>query len=112
MTALATQPPAKFLLDGLTGDVSLLAAVPDSHLRGADRLLREQNAIRYLFVSKEAELLAFAQAPISAALMMMEGLQPWPEDQRKTTEGLEDKYRFIRYVEKLENIIIHPGSAT
>lgn len=39
------------------------------------------------------------------------GLQPWPEDKRKATDGVEDKYRFIRYVEKLENIVIHPGSA-
>jgi hypothetical protein len=34
----------------------------------------------------------------------------WAPDQLKTTDGVEDKYRFIRYIEKLENIIVHPGS--
>ena len=38
------------------------------------------------------------------------GMHRWPADQLKTTDGVEDKYRFIRYIEKLENIVIHPGS--
>ena len=38
------------------------------------------------------------------------GMHRWAADQLKTTDGVEDKYRFIRYIEKLENIIIHPGS--
>jgi hypothetical protein len=38
------------------------------------------------------------------------GMHRWAADQLKTTDGVEDKYRFIRYIEKLENIVIHPGS--
>jgi sulfopyruvate decarboxylase subunit beta len=36
---------------------------------------------------------------------------PWTWEQRKPTDGLEDKYNFLRYVEKLENVSIHPGAA-
>ena len=38
------------------------------------------------------------------------GMHRWAPDQLKSTDGVEDKYRFIRYVEKLENVVIHPGS--
>jgi sulfopyruvate decarboxylase subunit beta len=38
------------------------------------------------------------------------GMHRWSADQLKTTDGVEDKYRFIRYIEKLENIVVHPGS--
>lgn len=31
----------------------------------------------------------------------------WPKDKLKPTDGVEDKYRFIRYVEQLENITVH-----
>lgn len=34
---------------------------------------------------------------------------PWKPEEKKPTDGVEDKYRFIRYVEKLENIVIHGG---
>jgi sulfopyruvate decarboxylase subunit beta len=38
------------------------------------------------------------------------GKYPWPADKLKGTDGVEDKYCFIRYIEKLENVVIHPGS--
>jgi thiamine pyrophosphate-dependent acetolactate synthase large subunit-like protein len=38
------------------------------------------------------------------------GMHRWAPEQLKGTDGVEDKYRFIRYVEKLENVVIHPGS--
>ncbi len=38
------------------------------------------------------------------------GAHPWPPEKRKPTDGVEDKYRFIRYVEKLENKTIHGGA--
>jgi thiamine pyrophosphate-dependent acetolactate synthase large subunit-like protein len=38
------------------------------------------------------------------------GMHRWRPEQLKTTDGVEDKYRFIRYIEKLENIVVHPGS--
>jgi sulfopyruvate decarboxylase subunit beta len=38
------------------------------------------------------------------------GKYPWEWKDRKPTDGMEDKYRFLRYVEKLENIVIHPGA--
>jgi thiamine pyrophosphate-dependent acetolactate synthase large subunit-like protein len=38
------------------------------------------------------------------------GKHPWPLDKLKSTDGVEDKYNFIRYIEKLENVVIHPGS--
>lgn len=36
---------------------------------------------------------------------------PWEWKDRKPTDGVEDKYNFLRYVEKLENVVIHPGAA-
>jgi len=36
---------------------------------------------------------------------------PWEWKQRKPTDGVEDKYNFLRYVEKLEGVVIHPGAA-
>ena len=38
------------------------------------------------------------------------GSHPWREAQHRPTDGVEDKYRFIRYVEQLEGIVIHPGA--
>ena len=38
------------------------------------------------------------------------GVHEWPEEQRRRTDGVEDKYRFIRHVEKLEGISIHNGA--
>jgi thiamine pyrophosphate-dependent acetolactate synthase large subunit-like protein len=38
------------------------------------------------------------------------GMIKWPGDKLKSTDGVEDKYRFIRYIEKMENIVVHPGS--
>jgi thiamine pyrophosphate-dependent acetolactate synthase large subunit-like protein len=38
------------------------------------------------------------------------GLHPWTAAQRKPTDGIEDKYRFIRYVERLEGIVIHAST--
>jgi sulfopyruvate decarboxylase subunit beta len=38
------------------------------------------------------------------------GMFKWPGDKLKSTDGVEDKYRFIRYIENMENIVIHPGS--
>ena len=38
------------------------------------------------------------------------GKHPWPWRDRKSTDGIEDKYRFLRYVEKLEGVVIHPGA--
>jgi sulfopyruvate decarboxylase subunit beta len=34
----------------------------------------------------------------------------WEWEDRKPTDGIEDKYRFLRYVEKLEKVVIHPGA--
>lgn len=38
------------------------------------------------------------------------GMEVWPAEQRRYTDGVEDKYRFIRHVEKLEDIVVHGGS--
>lgn len=34
------------------------------------------------------------------------GTDAWRPEQRKQTDGVEDKYRFIRYIEDLESIVI------
>ncbi len=34
----------------------------------------------------------------------------WEWKDRKPTDGIEAKYRFPRYVEKLEGVVIHPGA--
>jgi uncharacterized protein (DUF2342 family) len=31
----------------------------------------------------------------------------WPAEKQKFTDGVEEKYRFLRYVERLEGIRIH-----
>ena len=31
----------------------------------------------------------------------------WPKEKQKHTDGVEEKYRFLRYVEQLEKIRIH-----
>ena len=36
---------------------------------------------------------------------------PWKWEDRKPTDGIEDKYNFLRYVEELEGVVIHPGAA-
>jgi sulfopyruvate decarboxylase subunit beta len=35
----------------------------------------------------------------------------WEWKDRKPTDGIEDKYNFLRYVERLEGVVIHPGAA-
>jgi sulfopyruvate decarboxylase subunit beta len=38
------------------------------------------------------------------------GRQHYERSQRRQTDGVEDKYAFIRYVERLEGIVVHPGT--
>jgi len=38
------------------------------------------------------------------------GKFPWAWKDRKPTDGVEDKYRFMRHVEKLEGIVIQQGA--
>jgi hypothetical protein len=38
------------------------------------------------------------------------GRQHYESSQRRQTDGVEDKYAFIRYVERLEGIVVHPGT--
>lgn len=37
------------------------------------------------------------------------GSHPWRREERYPLDGVEDKYRFIRHVERIEGITIHPG---
>jgi sulfopyruvate decarboxylase subunit beta len=34
----------------------------------------------------------------------------WPRKQPRTVDGVEEKYRFLRYIERLEGITVHPGA--
>jgi sulfopyruvate decarboxylase subunit alpha len=48
---------ARLMVEGLNeAGVSIVAAVPDSHMKSAHRLLREQNKIRYVLASNELDL--------------------------------------------------------
>lgn len=38
------------------------------------------------------------------------GMQVWPQEKKRYTDGVEDKYRFIRHVERLEDIVVHASS--
>lgn len=38
------------------------------------------------------------------------GRHPWAPEQRKTTDGIEDKYRFVRHIERLEATVINAGA--
>jgi thiamine pyrophosphate-dependent acetolactate synthase large subunit-like protein len=37
------------------------------------------------------------------------GTERWPQHERRPTDGVEDKYAFMRHVERLEGIVIHAG---
>lgn len=37
------------------------------------------------------------------------GGPPWRREERYPLDGVEDKYRFIRHIERMESISIHPG---
>ena len=67
---------AKLLVEGLNdAGVSLVAAVPDSHMKSVHRLLREQNKIRYVLAGNELDLpgiCAGAYFGGKKALMIME----------------------------------------
>ena len=52
----------------------------------------------------EDDEMAYLVAKIEA------GRELWEWKDRKPTDGVEDKYRFLRYVERLENVVIHPGA--
>jgi thiamine pyrophosphate-dependent acetolactate synthase large subunit-like protein len=38
------------------------------------------------------------------------GINRWAWHERKPTDGVEDKYRFLRRMERQEGIVIHPGA--
>jgi thiamine pyrophosphate-dependent acetolactate synthase large subunit-like protein len=38
------------------------------------------------------------------------GRHPWSPEERRPTDGIEDKYRFVRYIEHLERTRIHHGA--
>jgi sulfopyruvate decarboxylase subunit beta len=38
------------------------------------------------------------------------GRHPWAPEERKPTDGIEDKYRFVRHIERLERRTIHAGA--
>lgn len=38
------------------------------------------------------------------------GVHEWADHEKRWTDGIEDKYRFMRYVERLEGITIHSGA--
>jgi hypothetical protein len=41
-------------------------------------------------------------------LKLEPGSQSFPEEERKRTDGVEDKYNFVRYLEDSEGITIFP----
>jgi sulfopyruvate decarboxylase subunit beta len=38
------------------------------------------------------------------------GRHPWEPHERKPTDGIEDKYRFVRHIERIESTVINPGA--
>lgn len=38
------------------------------------------------------------------------GVHEWPEAKRRVSDGVENKYQFIRHIEKLEGISVHKGA--
>ncbi|MDB5519191.1 MAG: thiamine pyrophosphate-binding protein [Tardiphaga sp.] len=61
----------------------------DSFGRAAERLLND-NEYGYLVAKTEPK-----------------AAHQWPNDKQKTTDGVEEKYRFLRHVERLEGVRIH-----
>ncbi|MBO9521293.1 MAG: hypothetical protein J7518_07125 [Nocardioidaceae bacterium] len=64
----------------------------------------DEDTLRALLRSQlEDDELGFVVAKIEP------GMEVWPQEKRRYTDGVEDKYRFIRHVEKLEGIVVHAG---
>lgn len=59
--------------------------------------------------SKEAKRLLEDDEMGFLVAKIMPGGPPWRREERYPLDGIEDKYRFIRHVERLEGITIHPG---
>jgi sulfopyruvate decarboxylase subunit beta len=61
------------------------------------------------FSNTSERLLTDAELGVLVA-KIQPGKHPWPWEKRKPTDGIEDKYRFMRHMERLEGIVIHPGA--
>jgi sulfopyruvate decarboxylase subunit beta len=61
----------------------------DTFSRTAERLLND-NEYGYIVAKTAAK-----------------AVHQWPKEKQKTTDGVEEKYRFLRYVERLEGVRIH-----
>lgn len=61
------------------------------------------------FTSKAQRLLTDDQFGYIVAKIEL-GTHGWSDANKKPTDGIEDKYRFIRHVEATENIVIHAGA--
>ena len=68
-------------------------------VQGLDEILKLFTAAR------EGEEMAYIVAKIEPFKK-----HPWDWKDRKPTDGIEDKYNFLRYVEELDGVVIHPGA--
>lgn len=86
----------------LTGGYTDLALMAEgAGCPNVDRLVSEEGLEATLSRHLDDGELGFMVATIEP------GVQEWPDDRKRWTDGVEDKYRFIRYVERLEGIVIH-----
>ena len=69
--------------------------------------------INCVTVSDEAAFAGYAESMLNDDEMgfLVAKIEPghdhWPWEQRKETDGVEDKYRFMRHVERLEGTTVH-----
>lgn len=89
----------------LTGEgVDLAAIAKAAGCRHALTVRDEAELRDELKTSLEGEEFGYLVAKVQP------GMEVWPEDQRRHTDGIEDKYRFVRYVEELEGRRIRSGA--
>lgn len=61
------------------------------------------------FETEAGRLLADGEFGLLVA-KIQPGINRWAWEDRKPTDGVEDKYRFLRRMERQEGIVIHPGA--
>jgi thiamine pyrophosphate-dependent acetolactate synthase large subunit-like protein len=88
-----------------------------THTAGRTDLAKMAQGAGCLNCSTVSEVDAFARSAKSAltdnefgfivAKTAKAATHKWPKEKQKHTDGVEEKYRFLRYVERLEKIRIH-----
>ncbi|GAA3652602.1 hypothetical protein GCM10022237_10610 [Nocardioides ginsengisoli] len=114
----AERPPNLTVVVLDNGLYECIGSAPTLTSRHADlRLIAEgAGCLHCMDVSSEDALRASLRSVLSdgelgfVVAKIEPGMEVWPAEKRRYTDGVEDKYRFIRHVERLEGIVVHASS--